>query len=187
MASSSNKASQPGTVGSRIAIKRHLETLKLDVASAQRLAAELYPGAETEQCLSKAHAHIEQALREVRAAPLPTSPPPTARPTASSSATSRVKEKKSPPVQVACPHCQSLMPQKLLASHIQQKHHGKRPVSKPKKVTRTSERGSTRGTRSVDPSRDPYDGGRSLSESRREDGRFGSLPLYDSYDEESRP
>jgi len=34
---------------------------------------------------------------------------------------------------------------------------------------------------------DPLDGGKALGMSRREQGRFGSLPLYDGYDEESSP
>lgn len=35
--------------------------------------------------------------------------------------------------------------------------------------------------------RDPRDGGKELSQSRRDHGRFGSLPLFDDYSEDSSP
>jgi hypothetical protein len=105
-----------------------------------------------------------------------------------------------------CPHCDCKVPSSAIDQHLVQAHNYRASVfherqskneaqkqrnQKPPRVTSRAGRGQPRNPSFSQTETyyepDPLDGGKELGMSRRENGRFGSLSMYDSHDEESAP
>jgi len=173
-----------------------IDGLDRKIAAAQTLAVRLHADASVEAALANARDDISYVLRQLKRQAPVLSSQSSARSGELSVEDRRARSSSKPKLamsikQVSCPHCGSLVHPEHLDSHIAQKHSGPYLGKASREKAGRRRKGGTQGRTSTPPASfgqsflDPNDGGRSLSESRRENGRFGSLPLYDSFDDES--